>query len=176
MKDAAILSEQSQEIKSTIGNEAFTKLIDAFEGDQVYIPTRKTVEFKDEKQKAIQLLVAGTNRKEVVKLCEISEYTAYILGRNLKEQPEIFPLNECFLSNQIQEIKELVGEEAFFKLVDTFGGTYISIPMKNTIEYAIEKEKAIKLLKSGFHPNEILKLCKSISKSSLYRLSKSLSK
>lgn len=166
----ALLSEQSQEIKKTAGNEAFLKLIDAFGGSAIYIPKQKTVEWADAKHQAIQLLKSGTSIKEVAGLYKVSKSTVYRLAQELKEQSDNISVNESFLSEESQEIKEVVGEKAFLKLVDTFGGSRINIPLKRLEQ----KEKAVRMLKSGFSPKEVLRFCNNMSKSTIYRLAQSL--
>lgn len=74
-------------------------------------------------------------------------------------------MNGTLLSEQSQEIKEAVGEKTFLKLVDTFGGSRINIPMKRLEQ----KEKAVRMLKSGFSPKEVLRFCNNVSKSTIYR-------
>lgn len=137
---------------------------------QIYIPKQKTVEWADAKPQAIQLLKSGTSIKEVAGLYNVSKSTVYKLAQELKEQSDNISVNGSFLSEESQEIKEAVGEKTFLKLIDTFGGSWINIPIKQTTE----KEKAIHLLKSGFRPKEVLRLCNGMSESTVYRLAQSL--
>lgn len=167
-----LLSEQSKAIKEAVGEEAFQELIDAFGGNAIYIPKRKFVEWRtDAKPQAIQMLRSGTSPKEVAKVCKISSPTIYRLAQELKKQPDNISINESFLSEESQDIKKVVGEKTFLKLVDAFGGSSIHIPMKiNPFE---QKEKAVKMLESGFSPKEVSRVCK-ISKSTIYRLAQKL--
>lgn len=82
----------------------------------------------------------------------------------------------CMNNNQIiQEIKETIGNEAFEKLVDNFGGAHLYIPMRKSLEWEETKLKAIQLLKSGFNPLEISRVCK-ISVATVYRFAQELKK
>lgn len=74
-------------------------------------------------------------------------------------------VNKEILSN----LKEIVGDELFNKIVDSFGGFQITIPTRLTIQRENQKKEIEKLHKSGMNVLEICTLYPDISSSTIYR-------
>lgn len=77
------------------------------------------------------------------------------------------------LSKEMQEIKELIGSDAFLKLIYAFGGSNVVFPTIKTVKYLEQREKAIQLLKNGYSINETARLT-GIHQRVLYRIKKDM--
>lgn len=82
MKDSQ--NELIAELKELIGEEATLKLIYAFGGSNVIFPAIKTVEYLEQKPKAIQLLKNGYSINETARLTGIHQRTLYRMKKDME--------------------------------------------------------------------------------------------
>lgn len=68
------------------------------------------------------------------------------------------------LSKEMQEIKELIGLDAFLKLIYAFDGSTVVFPTIKTVKYWEQREKAIQLLKKRLQYKRNSKIDRDISK------------